>query len=193
MKIIEQQATVEPFNRQEILEKLERIGRVCYGSDKMIRKGSAGPFVKRLITRGHESVLEHVGLTMEILTDRGIQQELTRHRLASYTAESTRYIRYQELQVIPSPEAEHVDYAGFEDLYRLFLETTTAEHARDVLPLCTAGKLYMTANLRQWRHILRLRYFGTTGRPHPKMRELMQQIWLQLRKGLPEVFEDLEK
>lgn len=192
MKVKNQWALVESFDREQVLKKLERIGRVCYGSEDKITDTSAPRFIERLVSRGHESVLEHVSLTVEILTDRGIQQELTRHRLASYTIESTRYIKYKELVVCPSSETDHVDYSMYEDLYRELLQVTTAEHARDVLPLCLAGKIYMTANLRQWRHIFKVRYFGQTGRPHPKMLELMHQIYVQMACKLPEVFKTFD-
>ena len=72
-------------------ELIEAAGRTCYKSEP---KGDAGAFVRMLIRRGHESVIEHASATFRIVCDRGVSHEIVRHRLASYSQESTRYNNY---------------------------------------------------------------------------------------------------
>ena len=131
------------------------------------------------------------------MTDRAIANELVRHRIAAYSQESTRYCNYKEkiefiypknisdktLQLIKSAcECAATTYQT------LIAEGATPEIARDVLPLCTKTELIATYNLREWRHILRLR---TDKAAHPKMRELMQTV-LQFFQGLvPIIFDDI--
>ena len=83
-------------NGQEILNKIERCGRVCYKSEGKIEEGSAEKFVAGIIKRGHEAVLEHASVTVKFVVDRGVSHEIVRHRIASYCQESTRYCNYSK-------------------------------------------------------------------------------------------------
>ena len=95
MKIIEPSVRLEDkIDGQAILKKIERIGRVCYKSENNIKDDSAERFVKSIIARGHESVLEHVSISVRVICDRGVSHEIVRHRIASYSQESTRYCNY---------------------------------------------------------------------------------------------------
>lgn len=181
----------------DLLQDIERIGRVCYKSEHRITSSSAAPFVRSIIERGHESVLEHISITVRFVTDRAIANELVRHRIAAYSQESTRYCNYKDkiefiypknvsdkqLQLIM--EACACAATAYQ---ALIADGATPEVARDVLPLCTKTELIATYNLREWRHILRLR---TDKAAHPKMRELMQTL-LQFFQGLvPIIFDDI--
>ena len=181
----------------DLLQDIERIGRVCYKSEHRITSSSAAPFVRNIITRGHESVLEHISITVRFVTDRAIANELVRHRIAAYSQESTRYCNYKDkiefiypknvsdgqLQLIMQACA----YA--EATYQALLANgATPEIARDVLPLCTKTELIATYNLREWRHILRLR---TDKAAHPKMRELMQTLLQFFQVLVPIIFDDI--
>ena len=181
----------------DLLQDIERIGRVCYKSEHRITSSSAAPFVRNIITRGHESVLEHISITVRFITDRAIANELVRHRIAAYSQESTRYCNYKDkiefiypknvsdkqLQLIMEACA-----CAATTYQALIADGATPEVARDVLPLCTKTELIATYNLREWRHILRLR---TDKAAHPKMRELMQTL-LQFFQGLvPIIFDDI--
>lgn len=181
----------------DLLQDIERIGRVCYKSEHRITSSSAAPFVRNLIARGHESVLEHISITVRFITDRAIANELVRHRIAAYSQESTRYCNYKnkiefiypknvsdkQLQLIMEACA-----CAATTYQELIADGATPEIARDVLPLCTKTELIATYNLREWRHILRLR---TDKAAHPKMRELMQTL-LQFFQGLvPIIFDDI--
>ena len=181
----------------DLLQDIERIGRVCYKSEHRITSSSAAPFVRNIIERGHESVLEHISITVRFVTDRAIANELVRHRIAAYSQESTRYCNYKDkiefiypknvsdkqLQLIMEACA-----CAATTYQTLIADGATPEIARDALPLCTKTELIATYNLREWRHILRLR---TDKAAHPKMRELMQTL-LQFFQGLvPIIFDDI--
>mgnify|MGYP003502574336 FL=1 len=75
---------------QTILRHLEIVGRTCYRSEGLITDTSAETFVRKLITRGHEAIIEHESISVRFICDRGVSHELVRHRLASYAQESTR-------------------------------------------------------------------------------------------------------
>lgn len=181
----------------DLLQDIERIGRVCYKSEHRITSSSAAPFVRNIITRGHESVLEHISITVRFVTDRAIANELVRHRIAAYSQESTRYCNYKDkIEFIYPKNVSDKQLqlimeacACAATTYRaLIADGATPEVARDVLPLCTKTELIATYNLREWRHILRLR---TDKAAHPKMRELMQTL-LQFFQGLvPIIFDDI--
>lgn len=95
MRIIEPYIVLEDnIDGKEILKKIERIGRVCYKSENNIKEGSAEKFVSNILHRHHESVIEHVSISVRVICDRGVSHEIVRHRIASYSQESTRYINY---------------------------------------------------------------------------------------------------
>ena len=95
MRIIEPYIVLEDnIDGEEILKKIEKIGRVCYKSEGNIKEGSAQKFVSNLINRHHESVLEHESISVRVICDRGVSHEIVRHRLASYSQESSRYCNY---------------------------------------------------------------------------------------------------
>ena len=202
MKIIEPSAELYgEINPEEILRKLEVCGRVSRKSNPTGRPlhthGAAADFVRSIIKRGHESVLEHVSLTFKIVCDRAIMAELTRHRLASFTVESTRYVKYDELTVIQPHFNERPNRLVWRDAiddaeyaYRKLIDNgEPPEIARDVLPQCTATELYMTCNLREWRHVLKLR---TDKAAHPQMRQIMNQILAVFKEKLPVIVEDIK-
>lgn len=94
-KWIESEVTlVQPINAEDIIKKVEYACRTCYRSQDKITEGSAEKLIRSCIERGHESVLEHANITMKVVCDRGVSHELVRHRLASYSQESTRYCNY---------------------------------------------------------------------------------------------------
>lgn len=95
MKIIEPYIELEDkIDGQTILKKIERTGRVCYKSENRITKDNAERFVKSILDRGHESVLEHVSISVRVICDRGVTHEIVRHRVSSYSQESIRYCNY---------------------------------------------------------------------------------------------------
>lgn len=187
-----------------ILCRLERFGRTCYKSEDRITDKSAAHFVRKLIASGHESVLEHCSLTVRIVCDRGVSHEIVRHRLASYSQESTRYCNYSkagfggEITVIAPLFLEPGSWVWeiwknacevAEGAYFNLLEYgCSPQEARGVLPDSLKTEVVMTANIREWRHFLKLRCAPAA---HPQMREVATQVLELFRKQIPVCFDDI--
>lgn len=179
MKIIDPSHKIlDHIDRQEILNKIETIGRICYKSEGT--EYSAAKFVRMLIDRGHEAMIEHVSISVLFVTDRGVSHELVRYRIASYAQESTRYCNYSsdrfdnEITVVRPPHVSGswiVAMEAAEKAYMGMIATGfSAQDARSVLPHSLKTEIVVAANLREWRHILKLR---TAPDAHPQMRQLM--------------------
>lgn len=206
MKVVKQSVEIMgcgglPIDGKAMLKHIELCGRVCYKSEDKITDESAERFVRRIIKSGHESVLEHASITVRFVCDRGVSHEIVRHRIASYSQESTRYCDYSrdkfggEISVI-EPVGDNPNkgmiYAGggyAETLYQYMIGVgVSPQMARAVLPMCLKTELIMTANLREWRHFLRLR---TSEAAHPQIRALALELRDKLREAVPVVFEDV--
>lgn len=188
---------MDTLDEQAMLKKIERCGRIAYQSQDKTTENSCVAFVKNLIKREHESVLEHVVFTVVFIVDRGLSHEIVRHRLASYTQSSTRYYRFKDDVTFVIPQADGVGYNvgtwhkacdDAEKAYFKLLETQAPEIARNVLPMSTATELAMTANIREWRHFFRLRAAPTA---HPQLRTLVNKLLVELKTKLPTIFGDL--
>lgn len=206
MKIIEPSVElVEDFDAAAIMKKIERAGRVCYKSEGNIKDDSAEKFIRGIIKRGHESVIEHATVSFKIVCDRGVTHELVRHRIASYSQESTRYCDYSagkfggDLTFIKPCFWQDDDenfllwketMAQLEKNY-LTLRANGAkpEEARSILPNSLKTEIFVTMNLREWRHFLKLRMAKAA---HPQMREVALKIYQILVEKLPAVFDDLK-
>jgi thymidylate synthase (FAD) len=189
-----------------ILKNIERAGRVCYQSDSGVDTSES--FCKKIINRGHESVLEHESISVKFIIDRGVSHELVRHRLCAISQESTRYCNYKNqvtfiippwVSILPGiyknghvaniEDALWFDSCLYaEENYHLLLQKWTSQQARTVLPNSLKTELIVTANLREWRHILKLR---TSQAAHPQMREVMCPLLETLKKQIPIIFEDI--
>jgi thymidylate synthase (FAD) len=184
------------------LEIMELAGRTCYKSEKRITKGSAEKFVKMILDLGHETVLEHVAASVRLTTNRGVTHEIVRHRLASFSQESTRYVRYNDQVTFIKPAwwddseypeggRKHWLYAmeQAEKNYLIALKNgDKPEQAREMLPHAIKVEIVMTANLREWRHIFDLR---CSKKAHPQMRALMLDCLKGFAAEVPVVFDDL--
>ena len=193
----------DDFYLQLQLKHVEKCGRICYLSEPKDPEGSTDKFIRMLIKNGHESPLEHGSCTFKIVTDRAISQEIVRHRLASYSQESTRYCNYangkfsREITFIESSglaENEAREWLdAMEHLERTYLQMIDSgvkpEKARDVLPLCLKTELMMTANFREWRHFLKLR---GSRMAHPGIRKIAKQIYEVFERAIPVLVEDIE-
>ena len=193
------------FNPEEMLKKIEICGRVCYKSEDKITEDSASRFVKGIVSRGHGSVLEHAGFTVKFVCDRGVSHEIVRHRIASFSQESTRYVNYangkfgSEITVIEpcffeaGSERYNIWKAACEAAEHAYFELMQVgcapEEARSVLPNSLKTELVVTANVREWRHILSLRAAHAA---HPQARELMGRLLKELKAKAPALFDDLD-
>jgi len=209
MDIIEQSHKIEtPLNRKFIYSIIESAGRTAYKSEDKIDDGSDERFIKSIISRGHESVLEHFNITVRFITDRGVTHELVRHRVASFTQESTRFCNYSKkgMQFIKpvywdlttekigdtktNPYAQWVIHmAQSEVIYNFMVDklNCSPEEARAVLPNSLKTEIVVTANIREWRHIMKLR---TDPKAHPQMVALMEPLLKELKEKLPALFCD---
>ena len=183
---------LNPQSYEELTEKIEIAGRVCYQSEP---QGDPEKFIRMIIKMGHESVLEHGSLTFKVRTNRAIANEIVRHRLASYSQESTRYVKYDDIEFIPCEKLRE-DYVedmllGFENAYKfLTYYGSRPEEARDILPNATGTSLVMTMNFRELRHFLKLRLDKAA---HPQIRELAGMILEILKEKYPVFVEDIER
>lgn len=170
---------------EDMLKNIEIAGRTCYKSESEFTKESGEKFVKKLIKLGHESVLEHGSLTFKIKTNRNITHELVRHRIASYSQESTRYVKYDDIEFIPWNDYVQEDfYKDIEWLYgALIRKNIKPENARDILPGSVATTIIVTMNMRELRHFLKLRLDKEAA--HPQMRELAGMIKEILKENYP--------
>ncbi len=190
----------------EILKCIELAGRTCYKSEDSITADSAAGFVGRIIRSGHHSVIEHMSITVRFICDRGVSHELVRHRLAAYSQESTRYANYSkdrfgnEIQVVRPCFWEEGGAAwnqwvcAMEAAERAYMDLLAAgarpEQARSVLPNSLKTEVVMTANLREWRHVIGIRADGAA---HPQIREIMIPLLHDLAGRIPVVFDDLRE
>lgn len=207
MKIIDPSYEIIFANgSDEALKRIELAGRTCYKSEDKITDESAAKFVRMIISSGHHSVIEHVYYTVKFICDRGVSHELVRHRLASYSQESTRYANYskakfrKEITVIRphfwknNTEKYKLWLAAMEHAektYMALIESgAKAEEARSVLPNSLKTEIVASCNLREWRHILNLRCSKAA---HPQIREVMLPLLKELHSKYEVLFGDLYK
>lgn len=215
MKIIK--ASAEIISCTPNLEQvIELAGRTCYKSEDKITEDSASGFIERIKNFKHESVLEHGSITVRFIVDRGVSHELVRHRLASFSQESTRYCNYgkdkfgNEITVIdPRPAFEswqdekwgdkailpvfQIWQCACEDAelayFDMLRDGTTPQQARSVLPNSLKTEVVMTANPREWRHVFRVR---CAKEAHPQMREVMIPLRDTFVTHWPALFGDIQ-
>lgn len=199
---------IEPeisLNQDRILRLLERFGKVCYQSKPGETAESGAKFIRSIIDRGHESVIEHLSVTVIVTVDRGVSHEWVRHRIAAYSQESTRYVNYGKrgCKFILPPWMENCSDAEFaefatdaqllEELYNKWLKRwadpatgkESPQKARWWLPQGTKTQLVATHNLREWRHIF---FCRDDWRAHPQMVEIMHPIHVDFATLVPVVF-----
>lgn len=188
------------------LQLIEKAGRTAYKSEDNITEdgASAKRFVHMLIKLGHESVLEHSILTVRFTCDRGVSHEIVRHRMASFTQESTRYCNYAKERfgnelIFVEPSSIGIDTIEYmrwmqacEEAERKYIEMIMAgckaEQARAVLPNSIKTEVVMTANYREWRHFFELRCAKAA---HPDMRKLALELLSDVQLAIPVVFDDI--
>lgn len=177
---------------------IEAAGRTCYDTGDRAGAETAEPFIQMLIRRGHTSVLEHASATFRLRgVSRALTHQLVRHRLASYSQRSQRYVSEKGFAYVTPPaiatreaarevfkEAVESARVAYEKLIALGIHR---EDARFLLPNATATEIVITANFREWRHILELR-----GHPSAQweIRELAVRVGKTLKAAAPATFRD---
>jgi thymidylate synthase (FAD) len=212
MKILEPSARIlTPIAHiQPSIELLEFAGRTCYKTEGKCSPGSAGPFVHKIAnTFKHESVIEHASISVLFVCDRGVSHELVRHRLGAYSQESTRYCNYskeqfgREITVIkplwwnPDDLATQAKYFSWKlamqnaeaSYFALIDAGATPQEARSVLPNSLKTEVIATFNLRQWRHVFKMR---CSSKAHPQMQQVMKPLQAEFAKLIPELFGEIQ-
>lgn len=203
MRIVEPTITVEKFDGKKIMKRIERACRTCYRSEGKITEDSYKKLLKNCLTRGHESVLEHEKITVRIYSDVGSYKDLTRHRFASFSVESTRYCSYDKDKYGNEIAFMNPVYIEDKETYETWKNTmqeiekayirmkelgATTDMCREVLPHSTAAEYTMTANIREWKHILSLR---ANNHVHPSIRQVLIPLLKLFKQEMPEIFEDI--
>lgn len=175
-----------------------------WGSEEMIKevavlttggktKKTTRAFISMLLQRGHVSPFEFAGATFLIETNIYTARQFMRHRLFSYMERSLRYVKLKEpefnlerLNEEQEHQVKQLIYQAFDMYEKLIAEGVPAEVARQVLPLATTTQFYVSGNLRQWLHFLKLR---KTEEAQQEIRQLAVKIENELRKYFPNVIE----
>lgn len=209
MRLVHQYFEIEDnVDGSAILANIERYGRICYKSEDRITAESSRDFIRMLIGKGHETVLEHEKVTVRIVCDRGISHEIVRHRIASFSQESTRYCNYakdkfgNEITVVEpffwktGASCDSEKYNIWKDAmeraetayFELISAGATPQEARSVLPNSLKTEIVVTMNLREWRHFFKLR---TASAAHPQMLEISRPMLDEFKRQIPVVFDDI--
>lgn len=183
---------------QDAEKVIESAGRTAYQSFNRQTMQSASKFIKMIIKNGHTSVLEHASASFRICNvSRALTHQLVRHRLCSYTQQSQRYVNESNFHfIIPNTIKDNENakkiYLEFMNYAKMTYKNLRKndipkEDARFVLPNATASEIVITANFREWRHILELR-----GSIHAQweIRNLAIKIYEILREETPSIFYD---
>lgn len=210
---------IECLDYTKMMQNIERACRTCYRSEDKITNDSYKTLLKNCLSRGHESVLEHEKVTIRMRCDIGVYKDLTRHRLSSFSIESTRYCNYNkdkfdnQLHFIEPvfydktwveanyegsayTASQYKSYLWFdcmgeiEKSYNAMIEGgAIPDEARMILPHSVAATVTMTANLREWKHILELR---ASKHAHPAVQQVMIPLLKYFKEEMPEIFENVE-
>jgi len=183
----------------DMLRHIEEAGRLCYKSESKITEESSSNFVRNAIKAGHYSIIEHCNISVRIITDRGVTHELVRHRLASFSQESTRYCNYskdkfdaQVTYIEPTFKLSESDVSLLKHIENHYMcrldEGLTPQEARYFLPNGLKTEIVVTANIREWRHIFKLR---TSPKSHPQIKELTEGMLIGFQKVMPVLFDDI--
>ncbi|MDR1760941.1 MAG: FAD-dependent thymidylate synthase [Bacteroidales bacterium] len=219
MKLVDSYVSIPQIDGIQMMKAIEKACRTCYRSEGSITDDSYKTLLKNCITRGHESVLEHEKVTVQIMCDIGAYKDLTRHRIASFSIESTRYCCYDKDKfdgeisyIVPvfyddgyvskdgSIEYQNTDQqktfewrecmSAIEKSYMKMREMgATPDECRMLLPHSTAALVTMTANIREWKHIFQLR---CNSHVHPSIQKFMIPLLLHFKKLMPEIYDDVQ-
>ena len=203
MNLVEPWIKVEQFDGTKIMKRIERACRTCYRSEGNITEDSYKKLLKNCLTRGHESVLEHEKITVRIYNDIGSYKDLTRHRFASFSVESTRYCSYDKDKYGNQISVINPVYIEDKEMYETWKKTieemekgymkmkelgASTDMCRNLLPHSTAAEYTMTANIREWKHILSLR---ANNHVHPAIRQVTIPLLKYFKEQMPDIFDDV--
>lgn len=195
-----------------LLKKIEWCGRISHRSEEAQKEDTWQRFIQSVVLEhGDWSIVEHASATVDFYVDRGITHEIVRHRLFSYTQESTRFVNYEKKMppsfIAPPINLSIDDGEGMssqesaedwwnnsityaEQAYQGLIKAgCSPQIARSVFPNALASRLIVTGNLRNWRHFFIMR---TTREAHPQMREVTIPLLTQFKERIPLLYDDIE-
>ena len=205
MKIVERSVEVlTKTSYEDMIKLVEDAGRNCYQSYNKMSEGSAEKLIRQFVEVNHGSPLEFADIAVRICGDRSLMGQITRHRLCSFSIESARFNNYAsdkfdgEISVIQPADIERGTDA-FELWYRSCAEAEyyykelinkgiKPETARSVLPMSLATHIVMKANVREWRHIFKLRL---DKRAQKDIRNVMLECLKKMGDKYPVFFEGI--
>ena len=216
MEVVKQSHEIlNTIDWDNVLLQLELPIRKCYNSEHRIKEGSAEKLIRTVISNKHVSTLEHFSFSVNFITNRGVTHELVRHRMASYSQVSTRYVNYggRDMQYIlpvwmddtylghysdkplvatdiTTPEGIWIEScmkseSAYKELLRM---DSKPEQAREVLNNSLQTDITMTTTVRDWIHLLGLRCDKTA---HPQIRSLMRGLHSELVDTCPVLFDSV--
>lgn len=200
-----------PFTRSDgidLLQRIEWVGRISHRAEDAQTEESYDRFLRAVVIgKGDWSIVEHATVSVDCMVDRGITHEIVRHRLFSFTQESTRFVNYQKkmppsfvspFDVVVTLDADKRSNAmqiwddcvsTVEAAYKGLLALGCAPQiARSVFPNALASRIIITGNLRNWRHFLIMR---TTNETHPQARQVTIPLLAEFKEKIPILFEDI--
>lgn len=180
---------------------IEKACRTCYLSfHRYNPPSSTKELIKKVIQKGHLSVLEHALATFRIKGgSRVFTHEMVRHRLMSPSQESQRYVEYgktKEFEFVIPPTVENTNLKDkfrkkaleLKDFYEEMVKAgVPKEDARYILPNATVSEIVISANFRELRHIFEVR---CVERAHWEIREICLEMLKIMKKEAPIVFWD---
>lgn len=211
---------VSPASEEEgvaLLRRIEEFSRISHRSEDYMTDDTWLKFIQFVVmTKGDWSVVEHAQAAVVFRLDRGITHELVRHRLFSYTQESTRFVNYGKTDqkgnrvrdmefIIPQEwdkntwDMTDAEKEAWED-YRLgcieaeqrylrqIQRKIKPQIARNCLPIGLASTIAVSGNLRNWRHLFMMR---TSKETHPEFRRVTEPLLLQFQERIPVLFDDI--
>jgi thymidylate synthase (FAD) len=206
MNIIKPMVYVEDFDANKIKKNIEKAIRVCYKSEDKITDTSADDIIAKIIDDGFESTLEHEKITVRFIVDRGVSHEIVRHRIASFSQESTRYVNYSKGKYGSEITVIEPFFWNDSNKYKLWYDTCLVcekaymdllaagakpQEARSVLPNSLKTEVVTTFNIREWRHFFRLR---CANKAHPQMRQVTLPLYNYFMvNGLWIFFKDIKE
>lgn len=183
---------------ETIVRKCERAAKTCYDTKPSKDLEISEKFLQKLIKIKHESIIEHEVLSFKITTDRACANQIVRHRVASYSQQSTRYVDLSDFNVVldqtyTEEEIKRIELIC-ESISKVYKEwggesRAIRDKVRAILPQCTATQIVMTMNLRELRHFLRLRLAKDA---HRSIREVAYQILKIMKEKYPVFVFDFE-
>ena len=194
----------EPDYGEKVLRRLERAIRTAYQSFDKIWPESHYKLINHILTLHHESTLEHEKITFKVITNRWVTHELVRHRIASYTQESTRYVKYwvkHWYKIIFPAWLKEKDLNEAQTWYKVhcyiaqqywnFINNfkRKPQEARGILPNDLKTEIVVTMNFRQLRHFISLRAHPAA---HPDIRVIAGSLRKKLKQKIPLIFDKID-